>query len=381
MIRRAFCAAMLVLAIFLADGQARAQQLIDTPAQHAFMLDATTGTVLLEKAADVPMPPASMSKLMTAFMVFERLEAGHLTMDDTLPVSERAWRKGGSKMFVELGSRVRLEDLLQGVIVQSGNDACIVIAEGLAGSEEAFAEEMNRRGREIGLTGSLFKNATGWPDEGHLMTARDLAHLAGLIVKRFPQYYHFYSQTSFTYNDIRQPNRNPLLYQDMGADGLKTGYTTASGYGLTASAERDGRRLILVLNGLDSAAQRAREAERLMEWGFRAFGSYALFRAGETVEDAAVWMGAATHVPLVLERDLSVTLQRTARRDMEVTVRYDGPIAAPVLRGDRIGTVTVSAPGIDPIERALMAGEDVGRLGPIGRIVAGVTGLVGRVLP
>ena len=355
-------------------------QEIDTPAKHAILYDVSTDTVLLEKDADMPMAPASMSKLMTVFMVFERLEAGHLSLEDTLPVSERAWRKGGSRMFVELGSRVTLDELLQGIIVQSGNDACIVVAEGLAGSEEAFAAEMTRRGRELGLTGSTFKNATGWPDEGHLMTARDLATLAQAMIERFPERYsRYYSQTSFTHNGITQRNRNPLLYRDIGADGLKTGHTSISGYGLTASAVRDDRRLILVMNGLESPGQRAREAERLLEWGFRAFGAYQLFSAGETVEEADVWLGEQSMVPLVLEDDLDLTLKRTARDDMSVEIAYDTPVAAPILAGDRIGMLTVTVPGHESIERPLVAGESVPRLGPLGRVVGTFTSMVGRV--
>ena len=225
---------------------------METQAEEAFLVDFQTGAVLLDKNADVRMPPSSMSKMMTAYMVFERLKDGRLSLDDELPVSEKAWRKGGSKMFVEVGDQVRVEDLLRGVIVQSGNDACIVLAEGLAGSEEAFAEQMTAKGREIGLTGSNFTNATGWPDENHYVTARDLATLAERIIVDHPEYYHYYSEKEFTWNDIRQGNRNPLLYRNVGADGLKTGHTEAAGYGLTASAMQNGRRLLLVVNGLPS---------------------------------------------------------------------------------------------------------------------------------
>ncbi len=370
-VRRVLAGIMAVL-LWVAAGVAGAAPQMDTPAKHALLVDMKTGTVLLEKAADVPMPPASMSKLMTTYMLFERLKQGRLSLDDTFPVSENAWRKGGSKMFVEVNSRVSVEDLIRGIVVQSGNDACIVVAEALAGSEAAFAEQMTRRARELGLTNSVFRNATGWPDPGHYMTAHDLARLAERMIRDFPEYYKYYSETEFTYNGIKQGNRNPLLYKNMGADGLKTGHTEESGYGLTASVERDGRRLILVINGLSSTNERSREAERLIEWGFREFGAYDLFAAGETVDTAEVWLGEAATVPLVLEEDLAVTLDRQARRDMKVSVQYEGPVAAPIRKGQRIATLVVTAPDSEPVERPLLAGADVERRGLFGRIGAAI---------
>ena len=302
----------LVLAVIVANSlAAEASALgIDTTGKYAYMIDTTTDTVLLDKNGDVPMPPASMTKLMTAYMVFDRLKSGRLSLDDKFQVSEKAWRKGGSKMFVMVNSRVSVRKLLQGIIVQSGNDACIVVAEGLAGSEEAFAEAMTRRAKEIGLTHSQFKNATGWPAEGHHMSAHDLAILAEKIIKEFPEYYPIFSEKNFTYGGIRQGNRNPLLYKDLGVDGLKTGHTEASGYGLVASAVRNGRRLILVINGLSSVNERSSESARLLEWGFRATANYALFKKGETVDHADVWLGQAPQVPLVVDQALTVTLPR-----------------------------------------------------------------------
>ena len=349
---------------------------LETPARQAFLIDDNTGTVLFEKNADERMPPSSMSKIMTVYMVFERLAEGSLKLDDTLPVSENAWRKSGSKMFVELGSRITVEDLLRGVIIQSGNDATIVIAEGLAGDEESFAAEMTERGRALGLDSSTFRNASGWPDEFHLTTARDLARLARLTIHDFPQYYSYYSETSFTYNGIRQGNRNPLLYKNIGADGLKTGHTSAAGYGLTVSTVRDGRRLILVLNGLETAGQRSREAERLIEYGYREFTNYSLFEAGETVVEADVWLGGAATVPLVLEQSLEVTLRRKARRKMEITVVYDGPIPAPIERGTPLARLILTAPETETIELPLVAGADVEKLGPISRIGAAIGYLI-----
>ena len=350
---------------------------IETTAREAFIVDATTGRVLLEKNADDSMPPASMSKIMTTYLVFERLKDGRLSLDDELPVSEKAWRKGGSKMFVEVGELVRVEDLLRGVIVQSGNDACIVLAEGLGGTEEAFAAEMTRKGREIGLTGSSFANATGWPDPNQRMTARDLATLALRIITDFPEYYRYYAEKEFTYAGIRQSNRNPLLYKSLGADGLKTGHTEEAGYGLTASAVQDDRRVILVLNGLESQKARSEESARLIGWAFREFGNYTLFKAGETVEDAGVWLGADPTVPLIAEQDLTVTLSRKARLDMEVTVVYDGPIPAPLKIGQQVATLVVTAPGEETVAIPLVAGAAVERLGFAGRITASVRSITG----
>ena len=349
---------------------------IETTAREAFIVDAVTGRILLDKNADDSMPPASMSKIMTTYLVFERLKDGRISLDDELPVSEKAWRKGGSKMFVEVGKQVRVEDLLRGVIVQSGNDACIVLAEGLGGTEEAFAAEMTRKGREIGLTGSSFANATGWPDPNHRMTARDLATLAMRIITDFPEYYHYYDETEFTYADIRQSNRNPLLYKSLGADGLKTGHTEEAGYGLTASAVQGDRRVVLVLNGLESQKARSEESARLIGWVFREFGNYTLFKAGDTVEDAGVWLGAAPTVPLIAEQDLTVTLSRRARFDMEVKVVYDGPIPAPLEVGQQIATLIVAAPGEETVEIPLVAGAAVERLGFVGRITASVKHLI-----
>lgn len=356
-------------AALLAPPPAAAQE-IETTARQAFIIDAQTGTVLLDKDADSLMPPASMSKLMTAYMVFQRLKDGRLSLEDELLVSEKAWRKGGSKMFVEVGSRVSVEDLLRGIIVQSGNDACIVVAEGIAGSEEAFADMMTEVARKIGLEKSVFRNATGWPDEGHLMTARELAVLAQRIIADFPEYYHYYAETSFTYNNIRQGNRNPLLYTMNGADGLKTGHTEASGYGLTASAKRDGRRIILVVNGLPSMNARSQESSRLMDWAFREFEALSLFKAGETVEQAEIWMGGARTVPLVTAGDITITVPKAARRSMVVSAVYEGPVAAPVKQGDRIATLRVSLPNGEVMDYPLLAGADVEELGLFGRMLA-----------
>jgi len=312
-------------------------------------------------------------------VLFERLQDVRLSLYDKFYVSENAWRKGGAKtggstMFLEPSMRVRVEDLIRGIIVQSGNDACIVVAEALAGSEEAFAQEMTDKARELGMTGSTFKNSTGWPDPEHRLTAHDLAALAQLTVERFPEYYHYYTEQTFVFNGIKQSNRNPLIYKDMGADGLKTGHTEESGYGLTASAVRkDGgkdRRLILVVNGLSSKKMRSTESERLLEWGFREFGNYALFKAGDVVTDASVWLGQKASVPLIIEKDLTLTLPKRARREMKVKVSFEGPVPAPLQKGQRIGTLSITAPDVTPVEIPLLAGEAVEQLGLVGRLGA-----------
>ena len=347
----------------------------ETLAKEVVLMDAETGTILFEKNADVPMAPASMSKMMTIFIIFERLRDGRLSLDDTFRVSENAWRKGGAKsgsstMFLEPGKRVRIEDLIRGIIVQSGNDACIVIAEGISGSEEAFADEMTERAHQLGLGNSTFKNATGWPHPEHRMSPKDLATLAKLTIEQFPEYYHYYSERSFVYNGIKQNNRNPLIYKNMGADGLKTGHTQVSGYGLTGSATRGDRRLVMVVNGLQSKKERAREPERLLEWGFREFDNYALLSAGEVIQEASVWLGMEPTVSLVIESHLNLTLHKKVRRKMKVTVNYRSPIPAPVKKGDKLATLLVSAPGEQTLEVPLLAAADVERLGLVGRVVA-----------
>jgi len=364
-------AAVLAVALAAVGGvlPARAAT-IETIAKQAILLDMTSSTVLFEKNADQRMPPSSMSKVMTMYMVFEALKSGRLSLEHTLPVSERAWRMQGSKMFVELHNMIKIDDLIKGVIVQSGNDACIVLAEGLAGSEPAFAEQMNKKAKEIGLTATNLTNATGWPDPNHYVTARDLAILAERLIKDFPEYYHYYSIRDFQYHGIKQGNRNPLLYRGIGADGLKTGHTDAAGYGLTGSAEREGRRLILVVNGLPSMQARADESARLIEWGFREFNTYALFKAGDTIEQVPVWLGAQDTVPVTVPNDLKVTMARADRPNMKVTLVSNAPVQAPIRKGDPVGKVIISAPGAPAKEVPVVAAQDVEKLGFFGRAVA-----------
>lgn len=354
----------------------RAAPSIETAARQAILLDYDTGAVLLEKNADERTPPSSMSKLMTVYMVFDRIQKGDLKLTDELPVSPRAWKMGGSKMFVMVNTKVSVDDLLHGVIVQSGNDATVVLAEGLTGSEEAFGDLMTRKGREIGLTGSQFKNASGWPEDGHYMTVRDIAALSVRTIRDHPEFYAIYKQKEFTYNKIKQGNRNPLLYDSTGADGLKTGHTEAAGYGLAASVERNGRRLVLVVNGLNSMQQRANESRNLIEFGFREFENYRPFRAGETVAEADVWLGSQAKVPLVVDQDSVITLPRSARNSAKIVAQYNGPLAAPIAKGATVGQVVITTADGTAATIPLKAGASVERLGLMGRISAAFSYLV-----
>lgn len=367
-------ALLVILLVALASGSAAA---FETSARAAIVIDHRTGQELFAKNADQPLPPASMSKLMTALLVFEEIKAGRLELDDTLPVSEKAWRTGGSKMFVKVGDRVRVEDLLRGMIVQSGNDACVVLAEALAGSEAAFAERATRRAQEIGLTQTRLKNATGLPDPEHVMSVRDLAKLASRIIREHPDLYRYYSEKEFEYAKIRQPNRNPLLQAGVpGVDGVKTGYTEEAGYGLVVSAERDGRRLIAVLAGLETLRQRRTEAELLLEYAFREFQEYKLFAAGETVVEVPVWMGDAASVPAVPAELVGVTMRREARKDLKVTARFEAPLPAPIEAGQEIGRLEISLPDRPTTTVPLLAGRAVERAGLLGRLTGALGYLV-----
>jgi serine-type D-Ala-D-Ala carboxypeptidase (penicillin-binding protein 5/6) len=341
---------------------------IDTGATHAFIIETETGAVLLDKGGDERMPPASMSKMMTAYLVFDMLKKGRAKLDDELPVSENAWRTGGSKMFVPLGEHVKIGDLVRGMIVQSGNDACVVLAEGLAGSEQAFVDLMNQKAKEIGLKDSHFANVDGLPDPNHWMTARDLATLAVRTIKDFPDYYKIYSEVDFSFNNIKQGNRNPLLYKNDGADGLKTGHTEEAGYSVTASVVRGDRRIVMVLGGLPTMKARAQESDRLIEWAFREYNDYRLFGSGDTVDEAPVWLGADARVPLTVAKDLVVTLPRRARTGMKVTAQYDSPLPAPITKGETVGKIVITAPGSAPIEAPLVAAAEVPRMNAVGRI-------------
>jgi len=342
---------------------------IDTAAKWAFISDYTTGATLLEKDADEQMAPSSMAKLMTMYIVYGMLKNGRLKLDQELPVSERAWRTGGSKMFVPYPGSVKVEDLIRGVVVDSGNDACVVLAEAIAGSEAEFVDLMNKNAKELGLAHSTFRNCTGLPDEEQRMTARDIATLGAAIIRTYPEYYHYDSEKTFKFNNIEQLNRNPLV-QKGAADGLKTGHTDEGGFGLCASSARNGRRVILVLNGMTSMHQRGEEAERLMDWAFREFEDVTLFTAADVVEHAPVWLGGSPTVPLVGGKDLVVTMPRQWQKKAQVAIHYQTPIRAPVTKGAPIGKLVVSGQGVPQLEVPLLAGADVPRLGLPGRALA-----------
>jgi len=350
---------------------------VDTIARSVLLVDFETGATLLNKQGDERLPPASMSKLMTMYAVFEEVKAGRLRMDQQLHVSDAAWRMGGSKMFLERNTSVPVEDLARGVIIQSGNDACVVFAEHISGSERAFADMITNLGRQIGLTSSTFRNATGWPDPEHRMTARDLATLARRIIVDHPEHYRFYSERSFRWNNITQENRNPLLARVAGADGLKTGHTEEAGFGLTASVRRGERRLILVVGGLPSMRARGEEAERLIEWGFREFDNVVLFRAADTIEEVPVHLGERRTVPLIGGREVVATVPRGWRETLQARIRYDAPVPAPVVKGQELGRLEVSGRGVPPMSLPLYAGADVERLGVLARIPAVLSRMIG----
>jgi len=342
---------------------------IEVQAPQAYMVDLQTGTILLEKNPDQQMAPSSMSKIMTAHIVFERLKSGDIKLNDVLQVSEAAWRMGGSKMFVQVNSKVSIEDLLYGVIVQSGNDACVVLAEGLGGSESAFAEEMTRKAHEMGAKNSSFVNASGWPAEGHFSTAKDLALMAERTIRDFPKEYEkYYAVKEFSYNNIKQGNRNTLLYKNMGADGVKTGHSDAGGYGSVVSAKQGDRRLILVINGLPTMKTRDQEATTLMNWGFNYFKNYKIFGKGDVVDVADVWGGAEKTVQLVSGKDIVFTIPRTLRKDLNVKVTYNAPIAAPLKAGDEVGTIEITVPEKGVQKVPLLIGKDIKQAGFFQRI-------------
>ncbi|BAK83120.1 D-alanyl-D-alanine carboxypeptidase [Komagataeibacter medellinensis] len=342
---------------------------IDTIARWACIVDYTTGAVLLEKAADERMPPSSLTKMMTAYIVFSMLRAGRLTLEQTLPVSEKAWRMQGSKMFVPLNGSVAVSDLIQGMVIQSGNDACIVLAEGIAGSEDQFVGLMNAKAAELGMSNSHFLNATGWPMDGHYMSARDVTTIAMHLIHDFPDYYHFFSEKSFRYNKIAQENRNALVVRGV-ADGLKTGHTDAGGFGLCASAERSGNRVVMAINGLPSSNARAQEGERLFEWSFVNFENATLIHNGTVVDNVPVWLGQAATVPVVATRDVTLTLPHGWQNRVHVSMEYNAPIPAPVVAGQQVGEMVVANTGLAEIRIPLIAGAAVPRLGLVGRASA-----------
>jgi D-alanyl-D-alanine carboxypeptidase (penicillin-binding protein 5/6) len=349
----------------------------ETQASAAWVYDATTKTVLLDKNAHVPLPPASMSKLMTLNMLFEALRDGRVTMDTTFAVSARAQAMGGSRMFLEQSDRPTVSDLIHGIIINSGNDACVVVAEGLAGSEEAFAGLMNERAAALGMTDSNFANSSGWPDPVQRMSMHDLGVLAVRLITEFPEYYPFFALTEFNYKD-RVPanarNRNPLLKLgtsgDWVADGLKTGHTSEAGYGLVGSAiqTKDGRRVVFVISGLASDADRARESEQIVNWAFRQFVQKTVAKAGQRLAEAPVWLGTAATVGLVPAADVSLLVPALVQEGVTAEIVYTGPVAAPITAGTPLAELVVHVPDLPDARIPLVAEADVGRAGIMGRL-------------
>lgn len=353
----------------------------DTRAGSAWVYDVTFGTVLLEKNADTPLPPASMSKLMTLNMLFEALRDGRVTMDTTFSVSARAHAMGGSTMFLSELDKPTVQDLIHGIIINSGNDACVVVAEGLAGSEDAFAAQMTARGEALGMTHSVFKNSSGWPAEGHVMSMRDLGILAKRLITEFPEYYPFFAMTEFNYKDrapANSQNRNPLLRISGGdwvADGLKTGHTSEAGYGLVGSALRGDRRVIFVISGLASEKDRAEESEALVNWAFRQFVSRTLAPKGTRVAEAEVFMGAAATVGLVPAEDVVALVPALVQEGVTAEVIYDGPLLAPVKAGQAVAELVIHVPDLPDRRVPLLAEADVDKGGFFTRLKTAVSAL------
>ncbi|MGI4850947.1 MAG: D-alanyl-D-alanine carboxypeptidase family protein [Janthinobacterium lividum] len=334
-------------------------------AKQAILIDVPTGEILLEKNADEIMPPSSMSKIMTTYLIFEELKTKRLQLSTTFPVSEKAWRKQGSKMFLTLNDQVSVEDLLRGIIIQSGNDACITIAEGLSGSEETFAQQMTQVAKDLGAKNSNFVNSTGWPDENHYSTARDLAIIAQKLIENYPLYYPFFAEREFTYHKIHQMNRNPLLAAFPGADGLKTGSTDAGGFGLVGTAIQDGRRLIMVINGADSKKSRAVDSKALLQWGFSNFPCLQLYKKNDIVGQADIWLGAKSQVNLIVKEAVNIIVPRQDIKNTKITLVYKGPLAAPLKANQEVGHIIVARPQKPDLIIPVMVQEDVAKAGPL----------------
>ena len=376
---------LLTLSSLMVVGSVQANEHITTISDYAHIIDFDSNRVLLSKNADSPMKPASMAKIMTLYIVFSRVAEGSLSLGDEFLVSEKAWKMGGSRSFLDVGTRVSIEELINGVAVQSGNDAAVVIAEGISGSEEAFSEEMNRFANQLGMSNTNFTNSTGWPEDNLITTARDLSLLTAAIIRdfpseKYPSLYPVFAKRNYTYNNIKQGNRNPLISKSPGADGLKTGHTKESGYGLVGSAQRNGQRIIMVLNGMKSKKQRSLEANRLMDFMFREFRKYTFFEQGQTVSTANIWLGKETKIPLILEKELSRVLSRSERSSTKITVNYNDPVQAPLAKGDKVGTLWLEVNGVRE-EISLIAGKNVEQLPIFSRITEAIKYLIFGAAP
>jgi D-alanyl-D-alanine carboxypeptidase (penicillin-binding protein 5/6) len=356
---------------FLSQSEDALARPFQTGAKQAILMDFESGAVLFEKDSEERMGPSSMTKLMTAYIIFDSLKNEDFTLDSKFYVSEKAWKKGGSKMFVKEGSYIELEDLIKGIIIQSGNDACIVFAEGHSRSEEAFAEDMNYMAERLGLKDSHFENSTGWPAPEHYSTAKDLAKLSRRLIRDFPEYYHYFKEKEFTYSGITQKNRNSLLDKEgLGVDGLKTGHTEAAGYGIAVSAVQNGKRLIAVVNGLNSERRRISEAERLLRYGFLDFKSIDLYEANEVIEKVRVWAGEESYVPIAPDKNITMVTQRILddRPDYKIEVVYNEPVDAPVEKGTELGKLVIYGDGKAQSEYQLYATKSVKKAGFFRRV-------------
>ena len=347
----------------------------ETKAENAILMDYETGTYLFVKNHEVMIAPASMSKLMTVYILLHKIKDGEISLEDTFTVSQKAWEKGGaasggSTMFLKIGQEVKVEDLLRGILIQSGNDACITVAENISGSEEEFASLMNETAEKLGLKNAHFENSTGLPHPEHKISAEDLALLARHIIKEFPEYYKIFSEKEFTFNGIKQGNRNPLLYTLNGADGLKTGHTDEAGFCLTASAKRGNRRLIEVVAGLSSNKERSEESESMMTWGFANFDNYKFFNKNQILATVPVWYGAVPNVDLVAPDDVTITVKKSTKHKYGAKIDYDTPVKAPIFKGDKLGEIKITYGEKILQTIPLVAKEDVAQVGPVSRFIA-----------
>ena len=379
---------IIIISFSLQPTISQSERNINTSAKYAILIDYETGRVLLNKSSNIPTAPASMSKLMTIYLAFEALKQDRISLDTKLIVSENAWKKkddkgnslpaSGSSMFLEPLTKVTFEDLLRGIIVQSGNDACIVIAESLSGSESAFAEDMNKKAKFLNLTNSFFINSTGWPHKNHLMSTADLAKLSIKLYQDFPEFMHYFAEKKFTYNGITQSNRNPVIYQDIGADGLKTGYTKVSGHGVAASAIQNNRRLILVLNGIKGAKKRAVESEQIINWGFREFKNTVLFEKNEIVDSANVWLGNRPNVPLVVKEKVFLSISKADKgNDLKAVVKYVAPLIPPLSPDKTVAKLLIKDSKGETIKAFNLYPEyQINKAGPIGRLFGSLSYLI-----